>query len=151
MTKRLLGNLFSPSGGRSAEGLKKKFCSIVLVKYKVCKYKNFMRHVCNGTHNAEGSQSRRIYVQAQTWLIYTITCYTIYGIAHFSQVTMLAPRVFSFLACWHLLNLLPSHFSKLNQKTTCQLNFWSRWQHWRVKQTAEGRNKGGGAGIHNQG
>lgn len=120
----------------------------MLVKYKVCKYKNFMHHLCNGTCNAEGSQNRGIYVQgAQTWLIYTIACSTIYGRPHWNTNSVKWQcwhlRSFSFWlphTCWLFYQAISGSWTR---KLFCQLNFWSRWQHWRAKQMAEPEKKGG--------
>lgn len=115
----------------------------MLVKYKACKYKNSMCHLYNGTCNAEGSQSWRIYVQgAQTWLIHTVTCYIIHGRPHHNIYSAKWQH-------WHLVSFnfwVPDTCWILHRATSgswikrelfCQLNFWSRWQHWRVKQMAE--------------
>lgn len=121
----------------------------MLVKYKVCKYKNLMHHLCNGPCNGEGSQSRSIYEQgAQTWLIYIITYYTIYGRPHWNMSSVKRQRwhvgSFSFWprnTCWIFYQAISGSWTRI--KLFCQLNFWSRWQHWRLKQMAEPEKKGG--------
>lgn len=121
----------------------------MLVKYEVCKYQNSMCHLCNGTCNAEGSESRRIYVQgAQTWLICTITCYTIYGRPHWNinsvkwQCWHLASFSFWTLdTCWILYQAISGSWTK--RKLFCQLNFRKQMTALESQTNGRVRKKGG--------